>query len=399
MKKLKKHHIFLGVVVLLYLALTFKDQSQTDWTKHYKSNAKSPYGTKALTTLLDESEDLNLKVENSRLTIYELLDSPEFMDKGILLIQPSFSLDKTDYDQLYKAIEKGKDVFIAAEHFDYNILDTLRISAEGTYNIPNLRYIDNQEDAEAKIDSVDMEMNGVIGKFSTVDYHYYLSIDDSSTVERLAGTDDQNVFVKAKIGEGNLFLLSTPNVLSNFPLLHEENYLFVNEILKALPEGEYVRTEYYTLGREGQSTPLRVILAQQGLKESIFTLLLLIFVYLIFQSKREQRAIPTIEPPKNDSMAFVKTISQLYLNANDNKKILIKRKRFLFNHIRNKHYLDFNEEDNTQNIQLLAIRTGIDEEELRSLFVCVDREINYPMTASGFTRANQLIDEFYSKEQ
>lgn len=400
MKKFNNQYSFLGIAVFLYLILTLTAQEKTDWTIHYKSDEISPYGTAALTQLL-EAPEMKMDVENLRLTPYEIYDSlsDHYIDNHLIIVGNQLNLDKESIQSILREARKGRSILIAAEVFPRFLKDTLGFTTNNNYSSIQIKDVDIKNGVHLEIDSVGLKTEKNTAYFSNFELISTFKNYDTLNTEVLARQEDETpVFIKITIEEGAIYLLSTPKVLTNIALLNNDNYKVVNDIITALPEGKYVRTEYYMLGRVGHHSPLRVILSNFGLREATQLLLLLIIIYLAFEAKREQRPLPKITSPANESMDFIQTLSHLYISKGSHKSILIKRKRYLLNHIRNKYSVNLISDETDQNIELLSLRSGIEEVQLKQLFIKVDKEINHPILDEGFINANKLIDNFYSKE-
>lgn len=84
--------------------------------------------------------------------------------------------------------------------------------------------------------------------------------------------------MNVKIGSGNLYLHSVPNIFTNYNLLKvERDYIFKS--LSYLNIRDVIWDEYYKEVNKYQSTPIRYILSQPALKWAYFTLIIsLIFL-------------------------------------------------------------------------------------------------------------------------
>ncbi|KXX68732.1 DUF4350 domain-containing protein [Flammeovirga sp. SJP92] len=397
MKKFNKQYIILVVAFGLYLFLTLSSEEQTNWNAHFKSDSKDPYGTKALMELLKDP-DMKMAIEPSRKTVYELYGQ-NMESRKLLIVGGRLKLDKESINAIYNQAELGNTIVLAAENFDQSLKDTLGFKVDYSFSNIEIKEFTKSKELNIEIDTISIELNDHAGLFPAFEINNTFYDYDTLNAKTIATCEDGSaIFIKKEIGLGAIYLLSTPKILGNISLLSGDNHFFINEILKELPEGDYIRTEYYTLGRLGHSSTFRVLLERDGLREATQLLLLIILIYLIFEVKREQRAIPTFVPPKNETMQFVDTLGQLYFSQGDNRNILIKRKRYLLDHIKSKYQINLNKENIEEELNLLSFRSGIEEEKIKKLFISLDREIKHSMTEGGFIKVNELIDDFYSKE-
>ena len=90
--------------------------------------------------------------------------------------------------------------------------------------------------------------------------------------------------------------------------------------------------------------------------------------------QRKQRAIPVLEAPKNLTLSFLQTISDLHYSQLDYHSILKKKMRFLRNQIKSNYHLHQKEIDEVY-IEQLSKRSKIKKETLTRLFDFYDQTI------------------------
>ncbi|NME70870.1 DUF4350 domain-containing protein [Flammeovirga aprica] len=400
MKKFNKQYLILIFAVVLYLVISVNSKNETNWTAHYNSNSKDPYGTKALMELLKD-EEMKMNIKYSRSTAYEILvtDKEDYSTENLFIVGKKLTFDKESVDAMLQSASSGNTIIIATEKLNHDMTKALGVELDIDYSNISIKEMIQKKDFNFDLDTTLIEFNEQKGYFSSFDMTTSFDKYDTLDTEVLArNTNFDAVFLKKNVDQGAIYLLSIPKVFTNIALLHNDNHLLVNEIIKEFPEGDYIKTEYYSLGRKGHNSPLRVLLGNDGLREAVYLLLLIIFIYLIFEAKREQRPIPNIIPPKNESLKFVNTLGQLYLGQKNNKNILDKRKQYLLNHILNKYNINLNKQDNWEDLELLSFRSGIEIEKIKKLFISLDKLVMYSMSDESFKNVNELIDDFYSNE-
>jgi hypothetical protein len=70
---------------------------------------------------------------------------------------------------------------------------------------------------------------------------------------------------------------------------------------------------------------LRFILSNPALKYAWWVLLGGLALFIFFNAKRKQRIVPIVEPLKNNSVDFVKSIGNLYLQEGDFHDMMSKK--------------------------------------------------------------------------
>jgi hypothetical protein len=92
---------------------------------------------------------------------------------------------------------------------------------------------------------------------------------------------------------------------------------FVAGVLSMLPPRPLLWDEYYRVGRTQVNTPLRFVLQEEALRWAWYTLLAMIALFLMVGSRREQRPIPVVQPPRNATRELLHTIGRLYWHKGD----------------------------------------------------------------------------------
>src|SRR5690606_10183509 len=131
-------------------------------------------------------------------------------------------------------------------------------------------------------------------------------------------------FIKVKHGKGVVFLHLEPEVFTNYYLLQKETFPVVYHSLQYLGDRQIVWYDGRSHIKQ-ETTPLRFILSDRALSSAWYLLLIALLFYLIFKSKREQRAVPIVEPEPNLSIAFAKTIGSLYYENGAPGNMVVKK--------------------------------------------------------------------------
>ena len=111
---------------------------------------------------------------------------------------------------------------------------------------------------------------------------------------------------------------------------------------------------------------LGVIFANKGFRAAFWLVLLLFALIYLFESKRKQRIIPIIQPLRNTSLDFVKTVGRLYHQYHDNKNLGMKMTAHLLEYIRQKYHLSTISLDE-QLISSLSFKSGYPKQDVHDL--------------------------------
>lgn len=359
MRKLPWYIYVIALLLIGYSIALYKRPQDTDWTPTLINKDKIPYGTYILFHELDSI--FGYKPESLRITPYEYCGDSSFETSGevYMFIAAYTPFAEEDVNALLRYAAQGNHVFISSEVLGDKLSDTLGVKLEADLTMDSITTrLVNPEFGKAKQYAMP---KGVINA-------YVEKFDTAKAVVLGMNSKGKVNFIMQPFGEGKIYINTVPGMYSNYSLLDHGNLGYVNASLSYLPhvpEGLYW-DEYYKQGREGEGTPLRVILRHPALKAALYVALAAILLFMIFQSKRRQRIIPVMPPLSNTSVDFVETVSQVYYNQRDHRNIAMKQITYLFEYIRTAHYMDTSNPDDAF-AEKLGHKVGMPVEEARGM--------------------------------
>ncbi len=111
---------------------------------------------------------------------------------------------------------------------------------------------------------------------------------------------------------------------------------------------------------------MQYIFNNRSLTWAFWLLLLLFALIYVFESKRKQRPIPLIEPLRNTSLDFVRTIGRLYFQRRDNHNLATKMVTHFQDQVRTRYNLQVTALDEDF-VTRLSYKTGYQRESLSGL--------------------------------
>lgn len=374
------------VVALLLLILRIFTPEPTNWSASYSKNDKIPYGSYILFEELQQMFPGN-RIETTNLPFYNITKQRKIDKKNILIICSYFNPDELDTKAIYELLNFGNDIFIAASGYGKIISDSLKIQN-------NISFFGGLDSTEINFVNPALKRNTDY-KYSMGAYDHHFDIFDTAKVTVIGvNKSDYANFIKMKIGNGNLFLHTIPNVFTNYNLLKEDReYIFKS--LSYLNNRDLIWDEYYKEVNKYQSTPLRYILSQPSLKWSYFTFLMGVVLFMIFKGKRDQRIIPLIKPLTNTTTEFIQTIGNVYLKQSNHKNIADKKIIYFLDHLRSR-YATRVQELNDEIIQQISDKANIDISELNYISNLIKTiENSSSIKKDTLIELNNLLEKFY----
>ena len=192
---------------------------------------------------------------------------------------------------------------------------------------------------------------------------------------------------------GAFYIHTNPFAFTNYHMLNDKED-YAATVLSYLPKQPIIWDNYYKSGRKIITSPLRFVLQNQALKWAFYIALLSLIMFVVFKGKRTQRIIPIVEPLKNATLDFTKTIGDLYYQHSDFTNIIKNKIQYFLEQIRAKYYLNTNELSESF-ISKLAIKSSNKKEDTKALInfiVYLKSKSNH--TENDLIQLNNLIEKF-----
>ena len=116
------------------------------------------------------------------------------------------------------------------------------------------------------------------------------------------------------------------------------------------------------------------------MKWAYYFILIGVLLFVLFEGKRKQRYIPIVEPPKNRTYEYTRTISGMYLDKKDYDSVAKKQIALFFEYIRIQLRTP-TEQQNSRFFTAVAGKTGNTVEDTKKLFTFIDKVRNQHETS------------------
>lgn len=252
-----------------------------------------------------------------------------------------------------------------AEHFD--TLAYIRNRIDGSFacedyfpsNADSLEQLRRQLKAEGE--STDLAI-------STYDDYY--EVDSIEPIRHA-------VCLRRNIGKGSLIVVAEPKLFTNYGMLSRTTSALSRAVLEEITDRPIVRADRYcgidrNYGDElvAQKSPTDYLLSQPALRLALRLAAALIVVFIVFKSRRRQRAIPVYTPPRNHTLEFTQLIGSLYYQRHDNADLVRKKFQSFAEALRRTLDIDIaSVSDDENSIQQLCRSTGMTPHEAQRLIL------------------------------
>ncbi|GAA4269978.1 DUF4350 domain-containing protein [Hyunsoonleella aestuarii] len=392
--------IYVGILVVLFvgiLAIEFSKPKPINWRRTYNENHKIPYGT---FILLNEINKLlpDTEINNIRVTPFEYFDEfynwkdSTYITSGTyMLINEHADLDEVSAQELLDFTSHGNTVFISSNYPPQKILDSLAIEVNYDYNFKGKAQF-SYANPNLKRDSITIEKG--------LSNYYFSKLDSTSTTvlgyQKFDSINHIN-FVKVNHGFGNFYLHLQPITFTNYHLLKENHKDYAAASLSYISDDIIHFDSRNKIGADLGHSPLRFILGEPALRWAWYIALISLVCFMIFNAKRKQRIIKVIKPLENTTIAFTKTIGNLYYETKDHNTIIDKKITYFLEYLRRVYYLDTQTLDD-KFIKNLSLKSGKKQPEIKKLITIIRQlKAKRECYESDLLRLNRTIEDFYTK--
>lgn len=393
----KTSKLFFAAFLLLVIFLTYLEATEPEpvnWTPSYMSDDKIPLGSFVFYDSWKNTE--NWKFEEVGVPPFEKL-SDSLENGTYFFLNNAVYFNQDELNKLLDWVSNGNHLFISARGISPELLDTLHL--ENKVFIPK-----NDLSSKPQLNFENSALKETDFKFKNEFSSLYFHQKDSAQIEVLGKiniqgdeNNSQPNFIRSGFGKGKIYLHNTPEAFGNYFLLSNENYEYAENILAYIDkENQVFLDNYYKAGKTYYSSPLYILLSDTRLKWAYYFLLAGCVLFIIFEGKRKQRSIPVVDPLKNQSYEYAKTVGNLYLEEKEYEELITKKVNLFLEYIRLQYKISTKTIDE-EFYSLLAAKSGNSVASGKKLFEKIEKLSNNKSAGkSEFYELSEAINNFKS---
>jgi len=391
----KKVKIYLGIFVVLIILMVYAESVKPkpiNWFPSYASKHKIPYGTYVLRHELERLFP-ETKINDVKIPPYIYLKDTT-KTGTYLFIDQAINFDEDEFARLLQFVKRGNDVFISTHGIN---IDTLNLETEGISSTtldqyPFFKLINKNLSTK----EFDFDRNFYNTTFTKVDTTLATILGKTGYVNKNEERVAEGInFIKQSYGKGNFYLHTFPEAFTNYYILKSPNQQYTASVLSYIDSSKPILWDaYYKTGKSRIASPMHYILNSKSLKWAYYMALIGVLFFVIFEGKRKQRYIPVITPLKNQTLAFTRTIANMYYEKSEHKNIAEHKINYLLEYIRTKLHVP-TATVNKQFFTYVASRSGNTTEKVEKLFKYIDFiHTKNNITKEQLITLNTLIEKF-----
>ncbi len=394
-------YIILTVITLaLLMLLQYNKPKEINWFPSYVAQHKIPYGTYVLNDLMTKL--FPKVVEQISVPPFEFLNDNYDAVGTYFMVNQSVAFGDAELEALLDWTSEGNTLFIASGSFEEKLLDTLHLETSGLFG----GFGEKQNQLHALVHpnlkpdkTYPFEKDSYINFFQSIDTlnTTVLGVVDSYNEEESIEKKHFNV-VQQAFGQGKIILSTFPKAFTNYFILKDTNKDYTSGLLSYIDGSKPIYMDnHYKSGKSFYTSPMHIFLNNKELKWAYYIVLIGALLYLIFEGKRKQRAIPIVVPLKNQTIAFTRTIADMYYEKGQQKAISEHKIEQFLEYVRSHFYMDtFKREQ--EFYKNLASRSSHSFEETQKLFTYIDRlKTRSNISNEELKKLNSTIEKFKHK--
>lgn len=387
--------IFIAVVALM-MYLEYTAPKPVDWSPTYSAEDKIPFGTYILAHEMPKLfPDSKIQFIKNQTPAAYLNSQKNIGTENIYFIISAYNnLSEADQKALLAFIKQGNDVFLFCSDYFYSgiLKDSLN------YDVKILNSVKKQDFSDVQFYLTNSAFKNQKFKFKKItEIAYFSKIDTAKAIvlgEFLTAANERKTnFIKQKYGKGTFYLQLFPEAYANYFMLNDKDYEYSVNSLNCINKKNILWDEY-NVPDEGA---LKYIFANPPLHWAWIILLVGTVYYCLFFGKRLQRIIPVINPLKNTTVEFTKTIGNLYYNSREHQDLIQKKIKYFLYFVKEKYFMD-TENINTDFSEKLHLKSGVSKEITdKIVFLIQKNKISSASSEEDLKTLNEAIDLYYRK--
>lgn len=329
--------------------------------------------------------------------------------KTFLFVGENFGLKTEEINTILNHVEKGSDLFLSYTDLTENLYPKL-------FKEYNVRYDYASEiniyANKHKYSMINLFQNDTIAKnwmaFGKTTYN-----NTHKSISSFMGMDN---YVKVNMGEGAVFLHTTPTAFFNYQLKRTQGFKYAVQVIDELSQDRDIYllelgrlSENYgniTEGLTEETTEekgrkddsyLRLLFENTTLLSAFLLSFLGLILFVIFRSKRTRPLVVFQEKKKDMTLAFAETITSIYFAKRNPYGLLQVQKKNFYSAIHKHFFLDIQRRKDDKVLQILAEKSNTPRPEIDSLVHAMEVENEQGITEQFLADISQKKREFYRK--
>lgn len=398
--------LFSLVIVVLLGLLVFggssgdKEEMYTNWKTRFDFKSKEPQDLGILKSLIQKH------TKDSVFILDNINQLPQIKNKekaSFVFIGDVFYMPEKNFKKIAKYIDSGATMLLSYDQVNGSFYDHYFYG--GAYSLEyNDKFYQWVGDTSLRYSSV-YQNDTIYDDWALFNKD---RIKDSNYRAYMFAVNKPTAFY-VKSGKGTVHFHANPRLFQNYQLITRNGYAHASAWLKWLPKNQNVIIMKFAvppvppdpaLGDADNdlmrdTSYLQFIIQNEALRNAFLFALGLIFLFLLFRTKRRENILSGVEATRNMSVVFVETLSSIYLAKNSPASVLKIMRRNFYAQMNRHFYIDLTRtEKQKENLERLIEKSGYPAEKINDIMKAFGPAGAFPDNAS-LGVLYRKIDDFY----
>jgi hypothetical protein len=382
-------------------------QFSSKWIPEYVIESKDPRGLGFFNELLKTHVDDSVYV----LRRWSQLDSiPQHDSATYIFVGEGFGMYSYEFDVIDTYVDSGSTIFMAFDHVTENLYERYFEPGAYLWDYTNKFYV--------ALGDTSLLYSAVFQN-DTVQADWY-PFEPSSIKDTLyrafAWGMNYPIAFESDQKKGKVIMHSVPRLFCNYQVITPNGFAHASIMLRRIPKDkpviwmEYGRqvvnqpnnnsldqSQEEGQGNEKQDNSyLQFIMKNEALRWAFLYGILVFLLYVLFRAKRREAVLPGVPEKRNMSLAFVDTLSSIYLSRNSPYSILLVLRKNFYVAINRHFYIDLlNTKNREEDVNRLIEKASVEGEELRKVLRFVETKKPSDVNQATLSDLYRYIRHFY----
>lgn len=382
----------------------------TLWNPQYGITSTDPRGIAFFNELLKTHTEDSVYI----LERWEQLDSiPNHDSATYIFIGEAFGLYNYEFDSIDRYIDSGATMFYAFDEITENLYEKYFEPSVYLWDYSDKLYVAMGDTslpyfAEFQNDTIQADW-----------YMFRPSLIKDSLHRPFAWAMNYPIAYESDQHKGKVIMHSIPRLFCNYQLITPNGFAHAEIMLRRIPKHQPVIWLEYGRRATASNPPpndpnsdedaggnakednsyLQFIMKTPALRWAFLLGILVFLLYVLFRAKRREAVLPGVPEKRNMSLAFVETLSSIYLSRNSPYSILLVLRKNFYMAVNRHFYIDLmNTKNREEDVNRLVEKASVnDPDELRRMLAFI--ETNKPGRVNQVTLGElyRYIRKFYEE--
>lgn len=349
MKGLKVFGLITAVFGLILFLIWAGGKRSYKWAPTFATNDDEPFGCELFDKMVSQSMGTRYVASRRVVPLRDLVKEEHDKSQGWLFVDYTMRLTAHETSLLLQLARRGDCVMVSSIEFGQYLCDSLNFNTLGGRRAASLEHAMSVNYYREPIAWTDSSKGYAQNLYETHKVLHEVTIEHADSLPGVVlarnthFADGEPVALSFRVGKGEIIVVSTPLMLTNYGMLNGNGSEYIFRLLSRFGQRPVQRVLLKTQSRtreEDAFAMLDYFESQPPLWWAWCLTILLALLFMLTNARRRQRVIPIVTPPQNHSLEFVRLIGTLYAQQGNHIDLVEKKFHYTAERLRHELHVD-----------------------------------------------------------